>query len=88
MLMATYNVKIYTTASCPWCVKAKDFFKKNKVKYAEVNVTEDEKARDEMIEKTGQMGVPVIEITKEGEKEPTIIVGFDQEALEETLEIE
>mgnify|MGYP001566092970 CR=1 FL=1 len=82
--MITAKVKIFTTPTCMWCVKAKEFFKVNKVKYEEVNVAESPEARDEMIEKTGQMGVPVIEVEAEG-KEPVIIVGFDKEALEEAL---
>lgn len=82
--MAKVTVKVYSTPSCTWCHKAKEFFKAKKVKFDDVNVAEDEKARAEMLEKTGQMGVPVIEITKEG-KEPVIIIGFDQEAIEEEL---
>jgi glutaredoxin-like YruB-family protein len=84
--MAKTTVKVYTTAVCPWCVKAKDFLKAHKVKFEEFNVTTDEKARKDMIDKSGQMGVPVIEISKSG-GEDTIIVGFDQEALEEALKI-
>ena len=84
--MAKTTVKVYTTSVCPWCVKAKDFLKAHKVKFEEFNVTTDEKARKDMIDKSGQMGVPVIEISKAG-GEDTIIVGFDQEALEEALEI-
>lgn len=82
-----YKVRIFTTQSCPWCMKAKEFLKAKKVKYEELDVGSDEKARDAMIEKSGQMGVPVIEIVKEGTNKPTIIVGFDQEALEEALEM-
>lgn len=77
-------IKIYSTPSCTWCHKAKEFFKSKKLKFEDINVAEDEKARSEMLEKTGQMGVPVIEITQQG-KEPVIIVGFDQEAIEEEL---
>ena len=66
------EVKIYTTPTCTWCIKAKKFFKENKVKYKELNVASDTKARKEMIDKSGQMGVPVIEIGKD------IIVGFDE----------
>jgi len=84
--MAKFTVRIYTTSTCPWCIKTKEFFKKNKVKYEEVDIAEDEKGRDEMIEKTGQMGVPVIEISK-AKGEPVIIVGFDKDALEEALGI-
>ena len=82
--MAQPKVTIYTTPTCPWCVRAKDYFKQHKVKYAEVNVAADEKARKALVEKSGQLGVPVIEVEKEN-GEPVIIVGFDQEALDEAL---
>lgn len=60
---------------------AKEFFKKNDVKFAEINVEEDEAAAEEMIEKSGQMGVPVIDVNGE------IIVGFNRPALEKALKI-
>ena len=75
------KVKIYTTPSCPWCHKVKEFFKENKVKFTDINVAEDEKARNDMIEKSGQMGVPVVDIDGE------IIVGFDEPALKKALKI-
>ena len=75
------NVKIYTTNHCPYCQMAKEFFKKNSVKYTEVNVEEDEKAAEEMIEKSGQMGVPVIDV------DGKIIVGFNRPALEKALHL-
>ncbi|NQV91588.1 glutaredoxin family protein [Candidatus Woesearchaeota archaeon] len=73
------QVIIYTTPTCPWCKKSKEWFKENKVSFKEVDVTSDDKGKEEMIEKSGQMGVPVIEIGKE------IIVGFNPEAFEEAL---
>ena len=73
------KVKIYTTTSCPYCHLAIDFFKENKVEYEEVNVQEDSDAAKEMVEKSGQMGVPVIMI---GDK---IIVGFDKEKIKAAL---
>ena len=73
------NVKVYSTPTCPWCHKAKEFLKENNIKFEDINVAEDEKARDYMIEKSGQMGVPVIEIDDQ------IIVGYDKEALEKML---
>ena len=73
------TVKIYTTTHCPYCVMAKDFFKKNDIKYTEVNVEEDEAGAEEMIEKSGQMGVPVIEINGQ------IIVGLNNPAIEKAL---
>lgn len=72
-------VTVYTTPSCPWCVKAKEYLKKKKVKYTELNVLEDEKAREAMVQKSGQMGVPVIDV------DGTIIVGFDEATLEKAL---
>ncbi len=74
------TIKIYSTQTCPWCKKAKEFFDSKGIKYKDVDVTDDEKARDEMVEKSGQMGVPVIDIDGE------IIVGFDQEKIEKLLE--
>ena len=75
------KVTIYTTPDCPWCKAAKEFFKKNKVSYKEVDVAKDQKAAQEMVKKSGQMGVPVIVVGKE------IIVGFDQAKLEKVLGI-
>jgi len=70
-------VKIYTTPTCSYCKLTKQFFKDHNVIYTEVDVASDEKARNEMIERTGQMGVPVIDVDGE------IVVGFDQERLSE-----
>ena len=75
------NVKIYTTTTCPYCVMAKRFFKEHNVEYKEVNVQEDREAAEEMIEKSGQMGVPVIDV------DGIIIVGFDKKALEKALKL-
>ncbi len=75
------DAKIYTTSTCPWCMKTKEFFKENNVKYHEVNVGLDEKARNEMFEKSGQFGVPVIDVNG------TIIVGYDKEALKKALKL-
>jgi len=75
--MAT--VKIYSTPTCPWCKKAKEYFKENNVKFTDIDVSADEAAQKEMVEKSGQMGVPVIEI------DGKILVGFDQGKIEEAL---
>jgi glutaredoxin-like YruB-family protein len=75
------KVRIYSTPTCPFCKRAKEFFKKHKVEYEDINVAENEKARDEMVEKSGQMSVPVIEV---GDK---IIVGFDEQELRKTLKV-
>jgi len=76
------KVRIYSTPTCPFCKRAKEFFKKHNVEYEDVNVAENDKARDEMVEKSGQMGVPVIEV------EDKIIVGFDEQKLKKKLKIE
>ncbi len=73
------RVSIYTTPTCAYCKMAKEFFKQNNVEYEERDVASDAKARDEMIQKSGQMGVPVIEV------DGKIIVGFDQPKLKEAL---
>lgn len=80
------EVKIFSTPTCPWCVKAKEFLKENKIKFTEVDVAEDEKGREEMIEKSGQMGVPVILVVKDDGSEEAI-VGFDQGKLKTVLEL-
>lgn len=72
-------VKIYTTPSCVYCKMAKDYFKANNVEYTEVNVVTDDAAREEMIKKSGQMGVPVIDING------TIVIGFNKPQVEKAL---
>ena len=74
-------VKVYTTSTCPWCVKTKEFLKACNVKFREVNVSLDEKSRNEMFEKSGQFGVPVTDVNG------TIIVGYDKEALKKSLKL-
>lgn len=73
------NVKIYTTPTCVYCKMTKEFFKNNNVAYEEKNVATDAVSRDEMIQKSGQMGVPVVEI------DGKIVIGFDQPRLKELL---
>jgi glutaredoxin-like YruB-family protein len=75
------KVIIYTTPSCPYCQMAKAFFKEHNISYEEKDVSTDEKAVAEMIYKSGQLGVPVIDIDGQ------IVVGFDKEALSELLNI-
>ena len=78
--MTEHKVILYKTAVCPWCHKTEEFFKEHKVKYKAIDVA-DQKAAKEMIEKSGQMGVPVIEI------DGNIIVGFNKEAISKALGI-
>ncbi|MDP3762648.1 MAG: glutaredoxin domain-containing protein [bacterium] len=73
------EVKIYTTPSCVYCRMTKQFFEKNNIKYQEFNVASDTQAREEMVQKSGQLGVPVTLVDGE------IVVGFDQERLSKLL---
>lgn len=75
------KVKVYSTNSCPWCVKAKNYLKMNNIDYTEVNVNEDKEAAMEMIEKSKQTGVPVLEIGNE------IVVGFDKRRIDSLLNL-
>lgn len=75
------SVKVYSTPTCTYCQKTKAFLKENNIEYKEINVAEDEEAREQMIEKTGQMGVPVVEI------DDTLIIGFDKDALKKALKL-
>lgn len=75
------KIKIYTTPFCVYCQKAKEFFQKNNLEYQEIDVTKDDKALNEMVKKSGQMGVPVIEI------ENNIIIGFDHNKIKQILNL-
>lgn len=72
-------IKVYTTDSCPWCDKVKAYLKSQNLEYTELNVQDDMEARDEMLKKSKQMGVPVLDING------TIIVGFDKPAIDKAL---
>ena len=75
------NIAIYSTPSCVYCNMAKSFFKANSLAFTEYNVATDLDKRKEMIDKTGQMGVPVIDIGGE------IVVGFDEDKVKAALGI-
>ena len=77
------EVTIYSTPTCGYCTLAKDFLQEKGVEYKEVDVSVDQQKAQEMVEKTGQMGVPVIIINKDGQEE--ILVGFDQVQLSNLL---
>ena len=73
------KVKVYSTPACPYCHMAKDFLKEKGVEFEDIDVSKDHDAAHEMIEKSGQMGVPVLDI------DGNIIVGFDRAGIEEAL---
>jgi len=75
------NVKVYSTATCPYCIMVKDFLNEKKIPFENVDVGADREGAKEMIEKSGQRGVPVIDI------EGHIIIGFDKNAISKELGI-
>jgi len=75
------EVKVYSTPTCPWCKRTKQFLEDNKISYQNLDVASDRDARDEMITKSGQMGVPVIDIDGE------ITLGFDEKWLRQKLNL-
>ena len=75
------KVTIYSTESCPWCKKTKEYLKAHKITYTEKDVGSDPEAAQEMIKKSGQQGVPVTDIGGE------IVVGFDEDKFKELLKI-
>ena len=79
------DVTIYTTPTCLWCAKTKEFLKINNVSYKEINVAEDQKTARDIVARSGQTGVPQIEI-KNGD-ESIIIVGYDKTALTKALHL-
>ena len=73
------HVVIYSTPTCGYCKMAKEFLNEKGVEFEEYNVAQDEAKRNQMVEKTGQMGVPVIEVNDQ------VMIGFDRESLENML---
>lgn len=73
------KVKIYSTPTCPWCARAKQFLKENNIEFQDYDVSSDNNAAEEMVRISGQMGVPVLDIDGE------IIVGFDKERIKQAL---
>lgn len=75
------NVIVYSTTMCPWCHRVKDFLKEHKIKFKDIDVSADRKAAMEMIEKSGQTGVPVIDV------DGTIVIGFNEPVLRDLLNL-
>jgi glutaredoxin 3 len=74
------KIIVYSTPTCPYCNMVKDFLKEKKIDFEEVDVSKDQDKAEEMMKKSGQMGVPVLDI--EGE----IIIGFNKPKIEEAIE--
>jgi glutaredoxin-like YruB-family protein len=76
-----FKIRVFSTPNCPYCVTLKMYLKEKGFEYEDIDVSSDEKAADEMIEKSGQMGVPVVDISGQ------IIIGFDKEKINNILNI-
>lgn len=75
------KVTVYSTSSCPFCIRAKEFLKENNIEFEDIDVSVNQEKAQEMIDKTGQMGVPVLDIDGE------IIIGFDKDAISRALNL-
>lgn len=73
------NVKVYSTPTCPWCMIAKRYLNSKSVAYEDIDVSKDREAAMDMVRKSGQRGVPVLDIGG------SIIVGFDQNRIDQLL---
>lgn len=73
------KVKVYSTPTCPYCLRAKQFLKENNINFEDIDVSKNPAKTEEMFQRTGQMGVPVLDIDGE------IIVGFDKEKIRKAL---
>ncbi len=78
----TKKVVVYSTPTCSWCMRVKQFLAENNIPFENYDVSADQAKAEEMIQKSGQMGVPVLDIDGE------IIVGFDKEKIKQALGIE
>lgn len=74
------KIKVYSTPQCPWCRKVKEYLKDKGVEFENINVAENHEKAQEMVEKSGQMGVPVIDINGK------IVLGFDKDNIDMLLE--
>jgi len=79
--MDVKKVRIYSTPTCPHCIRAKQFLKESGIEFEDLDVSSNDALADEMIDKSGQMGVPVLDIDGQ------IIVGFDKERIKRVLGI-
>lgn len=73
------TIKVYSTPSCPWCTRAKQYLRENHVAFEDIDVSSNVKAAREMVQKSGQMGVPVIDADGE------IIIGFNEPRLKQII---
>jgi glutaredoxin len=77
------KITVFSSPSCPYCVQLKTYLDDNKVKYEEINLAQQPEKGEELVKKTGQMGVPVTIIEEDGEEQA--IIGFDVGKLNQAL---
>jgi len=75
------KIRVFSAPGCPYCYTLKEFLKEKKIEFEDIDVSKDEEALKEMVEKSGQMGVPVVEIDGQ------IVVGFDKEKISKLLNL-
>lgn len=75
------TVKVYSTPTCPWCHRVKDFLKEHDVEFTDFDVSQDRNAAQEMVKFSGQMGVPVLDINGE------LVVGFNEARIRDLLKL-
>lgn len=75
------KVKVFSTPTCPYCVTLKEFLKSREIDFEDIDVSQDMEAQKDMIERSGQMGVPVVDIDGE------MVIGFDRERISKLLDI-
>ena len=80
--MSTLKIEIYSTPTCGFCKQAKEFLTENNIPFVDYNVATDAEKRNELVEKSGQMGVPVIDVDGQ------IMVGYDRATLAKLVGIE
>ena len=73
------NIKVYSTPTCPYCTRTKQFLKENNITFEDIDVSVNQQLAQEMIDKSGQMGVPVLDIDGE------VVVGFDKDKISQLL---
>lgn len=77
--MSQHQVKVYSTPTCPWCTRAKDYLEQAGIAFEDIDVSTDVEAAREMVKISGQMGVPVLSI------DGNVVIGFNKQRIDELL---
>ena len=79
------KITIYSTPTCHYCRAAKEFFKEHNLAFEEHNVATDAARRKEMVDKSGQLGVPVITVSDQDGSNEALVIGFDERQLSKLI---